>query len=69
MAPQIYLCKSIPMHFKKYMTKIRLSSHNLCVESGRINYTQRPECDCLFCKGEGIYNVVKTYTRSHFREN
>ena len=46
---QFYLCKPIPMHIKKYITKIRLSSHNLHVESGRTNNTPRAERTCFFC--------------------
>ena len=45
---QFFLCKPIPMHIKKYITKIRLSSHNLHVESGRTNNTPRAECTCFF---------------------
>ena len=49
---QFYLCKPIPMHIKKYISKIRLSSHNLHVESGRTNNTPRSERKCLFCNVE-----------------
>ena len=49
---QFYLCKPIPMHIKKYITKIRLSSHNLHVESGRTNNTPRSERKCFFCNND-----------------
>ena len=49
---QFYLCKPIPMHIKKYITKIRLSSHNLHVESVRTNNTPRSERKCFFCNND-----------------
>ena len=44
---QFYLEKSIPKLYKKCITKIRVSSHNLCIESGRHKNIPR---DNRFCK-------------------
>lgn len=46
---QYYLCKPMPQHFKKLITKIRLSSHCLSVESGRYHNIERKNRLCQFC--------------------
>ena len=46
---QFYLCKPIPVICKKQICKIRLSSHNLFIESGRSQNIPRSERICQLC--------------------
>ncbi|XP_078312623.1 uncharacterized protein LOC144619140 [Crassostrea virginica] len=46
---QFYLEKSIPKLYKKCITKIRVSSHNLCIESGRHKNIPRDKRFCKTC--------------------
>ena len=46
---QFYLCKPIPVICKSQIFKIRLSSHNLFIESGRSQYIPRSERICQLC--------------------
>ena len=46
---QFYLCKPIPVACKKQICKIRMSSHNLFVESGRSQNIPRSERICQLC--------------------
>ena len=45
----IYLEKSIRKFYKKCITKIRVSSHNLCIESGRHKHNPRDKRICKTC--------------------
>ena len=47
---QYYLCKPIPYVYKKHISRIRLSSHNLEIETGRHKNTPRENRVCKFCK-------------------
>ena len=49
---QYYLCKPIPMFCKKQICKIRLSSHNLLIESGRSLNIPRNERICQICNSD-----------------
>ena len=44
---QYYLTKSVNMRI--YLTKFRLSSHNLLVETGRYHGTERSDRKCTLC--------------------
>jgi len=46
---QYYLSKFIPAHFRKYITKFRLSSHKLAIETGRYHNTDRSDRVCFVC--------------------
>ena len=46
---QFYLEKSIPKLYKKCITKIRVSSHNLCIESDRHKKISRDKKFCMTC--------------------
>ena len=46
---QFYLGKSIPKLYKKCISKIRLSSHNLCIETGRHKTIPRDKKFCETC--------------------
>ena len=52
---QFYLQKNIPTMFRKCITKIRLSSHNLFIETGRYTGIARNERKCILCS----LNVLK----------
>lgn len=45
---QYCLTKPIPARFPKCISKIRLSSHNLAVETGRFNRTTRNQRKCIY---------------------
>lgn len=47
---QYYLRKSIPVKFQQCISKLRLSSHRLAIETGRYNNTQRAQRNCFSCK-------------------
>ena len=47
---QFYLCKPIPITFKKQLSRIRLSSHQLLVEAGRHYNISRNERICPLCR-------------------
>ena len=47
---RFYLSKPISSLYKKQISRIRLSSHNLAIESGRPNDICRGERVCEFCK-------------------
>ena len=49
---QFYLCKHIPAHYKKYITKLRLSSLDLEIERGRYNKIERSNRICQLCKND-----------------
>ena len=49
---QYYLCKRIPNIYKKQLAKIRLSSHQLSIESGRHQNIARHERLCPICNSE-----------------
>lgn len=46
---QYYLTKSIPSTYKKQITRIRLSSHRLAIESGRHTNVPKERRLCKFC--------------------
>ena len=46
---QTYLTKPIPELYKKYIIKMRLSSHNLAIEQGRYYNVNRNKRNCKFC--------------------
>ena len=47
---QYYLVKPIPKLYKKCISKIRLSSHNLLIETGRHKNIPRDQRFCPMCK-------------------
>lgn len=47
---QYYLVKPIPKLYKKCISKIRLSSHNLLIETGRHKNIPRDQRICPMCK-------------------
>ena len=49
---QYYLSKFIPVHLRKCITKFRLSSHNLTIETGRYIATDRSKRTCFSCVDE-----------------
>ena len=49
---QYYLSKFIPVHLRKCITKFRLSSHNLAIETGRYIATDRSKRICFSCVDE-----------------
>lgn len=49
---QYYLEKSIPKMYKKGISKIRLASHNLCIETGRHRNIPRDKRFCKTCVNE-----------------
>ena len=49
---QFYLHKSIPLMYKKYITKLRLSSIDLEIERGRYSNLDRNERKCKICRTE-----------------
>ena len=46
---QYYLKKSIPAKFQKCISKLRLSSHLLAIETGRYNKTNKTHRKCFSC--------------------
>ena len=46
---QYYLCKPVPAIYKKYISKFRLSSHNLNIEKGRYTNENRRNRICTRC--------------------
>lgn len=54
---QSYLLKPIPKKFKRCITKYRLESHSLAVESGRYKNIARNERKCIFCNHNDIEDV------------
>jgi len=67
---QYYLTKGIPELYRNCITKIRLSSHNLAIESGRFTGITRLNRLCIFC-GDDIEDefhfVLKCKTFQGFR--
>jgi hypothetical protein len=57
---QFYLQKNIPAMFQKCITKIRLSSHNLFIETGRYTGIVRNERKCT------IFNLNVLENEFHF---
>ena len=57
---QFYLQKNIPAMFQKCITKIRLSSHNLFIETGRYTGIVRNERKCI------IFNLNVLENEFHF---
>ena len=53
---QYYLAKGIPELYRNCITKIRLSSYNLDIESGRFTGITRLNRLCIFC-GDDIEDV------------
>ena len=49
---QYYLGKPIPDVYKKCITKLRLSSHNLAIECGRFSAISRNNRLCVYCKND-----------------
>ena len=49
---QYYLCKSIPICYKKELSKIRMSSHNLMIELGRHRNIPVIQRLCPICKSD-----------------
>lgn len=47
---QCYLRKSVPVKFQQCISKLRLSSHPLAIETGRYNNTPRTQRNCFSCK-------------------
>ena len=47
---QEYLCKPIYMQYKKFICKLRLSSHCLAIETGRYKNIPFDKRICSFCK-------------------
>lgn len=45
---QYYLTNPIPVMFQKCIFKIRMSSHNLAVETGRFSRTNRIQRKCIY---------------------
>ncbi len=64
---QPYLCEQrIPEYYRKAITKIRLSSHKLSVESGRFNNIERENRVCTMCNShelEDEYHFILTCPR------
>ena len=46
---QHYLRKAIPSKYQKIISKLRLSSHTLAIETGRYNKTNRNDRKCFNC--------------------
>ena len=46
---QYYLRKPIEPIYKRYITRFRISSHNLLIEMGRHRNVQRRNRTCQFC--------------------
>ena len=46
------MSKFIPVHLRKCITKFRLSSHNLAIETGRYNNTDCSKRTCFICFDE-----------------
>ena len=46
---QFYLRKCIPSNYKRLISKFRLSSHNLAIETGRYNNISMNDRLCKFC--------------------
>ena len=67
---QYYLKKGIPELLRNWITKIRLSGHNLAIESGRFTGITRLNRLCIFC-GDDIEDefhfVLKCKTFQGFR--
>ena len=59
---QFYLQKGIPSIFRKCITRIRLSSHNLCIETGRYHGLNRNDRNCIMCD----LNVIEDEFYFHF---
>ena len=51
---QYYLCKSINPIYKKNITRLRLSSHNLNIEQGRYRNENRNNRICTLCNSNDI---------------
>jgi hypothetical protein len=49
---QFYLMKAIPHVYKKQISRIRMSSHNLAIESGRHQNVARMHRNCKLCNLE-----------------
>ena len=46
---QYYLCKPIPQVYRRYISRFRLSSHNLKIESDRYTNIERNNRICTLC--------------------
>jgi len=46
---QYYLVKCLPTRYRKYITNICLSSHNLAIETGRYNSVRDRNRLCFIC--------------------
>ena len=78
---QYYLSKFIPVHLRKCITKFRLPSHNLGIETGRYIATDRSKRTCFSCVDEiedeyhfilvcPLYNSLrKQYIKHYYWKN
>ena len=76
---QIYLQKSIPKKYVKYLTMFRLSSHSLAIETGRYQGVLNVNRVWKFCRDDiedefhfilnyPIYqNFISKYIKSYYR--
>ena len=51
---QFYLCKPIDFQYKKFITRFRISAHNLNIETGRYNNENRNNRLCTLCNFNDI---------------
>ncbi|KAK6178526.1 hypothetical protein SNE40_013301 [Patella caerulea] len=51
---QYYLAKSIPYRYANCISKIRLSAHNLFIETGRYNSVAKNKRLCKFCDNDDV---------------
>ncbi|XP_033731490.1 uncharacterized protein LOC117321133 [Pecten maximus] len=68
---QFYLTKSLPSQLRKMITKLRLSAHNLAIESGR--YRNIPRCHryCINCnswKKPSVFKVIELLNTNSLKE-
>ena len=78
---QYFLFKFIPVHLRKCITKFRLSSHNLAIETGRYIGTDQSKRTCFSCVDEiedeyhfilvcPLYNSLrKQYIKPYYWKN
>lgn len=67
---QFYLRKCIPPLYKRYITKFRLSSHNLEIESGRYHNVSVKDRLCKFCNTDiedEFHFILKCYKYNEIR--
>ena len=62
---QYYLSKFIPVHLRKCITKCRLSSHNVGIETSRYIATDRPKRTYFSCVDEIEMNTI-LYLFAHY---